>query len=58
MKVAEMLKDELKYRNMEEHYKTESEALCGYISTNEVCMVNRIKLVHDQTKEGIQRWSI
>lgn len=34
MKVADIMKNELEYRNMQEHYWTKSAALCGYISTN------------------------
>ena len=53
VKIGDVLKDELEYENIEDHYWTDSKVVLGFISNESsrfhVYVANRVQLIHDHT---------
>ena len=53
VKIGDVLKDELEYENIEDHYWTGSKVVLGFISNESswfhVYVANRVQLIHDHT---------
>ena len=53
VKIGDVLKDELEYENIEDHYCTDSKVILGFISNEStrfhVYVANRVQLIHDHT---------
>ena len=53
VKMGDVLKDELEYENIEDHYWTDSKDVLGFISNESsrfhVYVANRVQLIHDHT---------
>ena len=58
VKIGDILKDELEYENIEDHYWGDSKVVLSFISNESsrfhVCVVNRVQLIHDHTTPS--RW--
>ena len=53
VKMGDVLKDELEYENIEDHYWTDSKVVLGFIGNESsrfhVYVANRVQLIHDHT---------